>query len=264
MKNKLRLSLITMVFLLVTNSVYARGDVPVLFDGQFVAARALIVGERAYICLADAAYILAALKGWDLAHDEDRIIISNGDEFVVDITDQAIRLGGSSLDLPLLAIDGQTKIPLYYLAQFLDVVIGVYRDSILILSADNTLDGAEIRRRARSAAPPAPIPLAHLIERSAFTPLEPLAFTDQIQQAQDATLTLLGQPNTAYYARVRFRTGYSVAAGLGLQTADDQGRVSWTWRIGSRTTPGAYPIMIYHYESGIRLFEGWFEVQLMD
>ena len=42
---------------------------------------------------------------------------------------------------------------------------------------------------------------------------------------------------------VQYSSGPSQAQGLTLTTADTRG-VSWSWKVGTHTTPGPYPITI--------------------
>jgi hypothetical protein len=43
---------------------------------------------------------------------------------------------------------------------------------------------------------------------------------------------------------VEYKSGPSQAAGLGPKTANNSGSVSWTWKIGSRTTAGSWPVTV--------------------
>ncbi len=45
-------------------------------------------------------------------------------------------------------------------------------------------------------------------------------------------------------ASVIYKSGPSTAAGLGPKTAGGDGVVSWTWKVGTRTTTGTWPINI--------------------
>lgn len=58
------------------------------------------------------------------------------------------------------------------------------------------------------------------------------------------SLTIQGKPNTAYTLRVQYKSGWSQADGMGTQTSDARGRVTWTWKIGGRTSPGTWPVEI--------------------
>jgi hypothetical protein len=46
------------------------------------------------------------------------------------------------------------------------------------------------------------------------------------------------------YILVHYKSGPSRAKGLVPKVASGSGRVSWTWRVGSNTTPGRWPIVV--------------------
>src|SRR5713101_652275 len=58
----------------------------------------------------------------------------------------------------------------------------------------------------------------------------------------DATLTIRTTPGANCLIVVHYKSGSSKAKGLVQKVADGSGRVSWTWRVGSNTTPGRWPI----------------------
>jgi micrococcal nuclease len=60
----------------------------------------------------------------------------------------------------------------------------------------------------------------------------------------DATLTISTSPGANCSIMVRYKSGPSRAKGLIPKVADGSGRVSWTWRVGSNTTPGRWPIVV--------------------
>jgi hypothetical protein len=43
---------------------------------------------------------------------------------------------------------------------------------------------------------------------------------------------------------VEYASGPSTAAGLDPKNANSLGNVTWSWRVGSNTTPGTWPILI--------------------
>jgi hypothetical protein len=43
---------------------------------------------------------------------------------------------------------------------------------------------------------------------------------------------------------VVYNSGSSTAAGLGSKTASSTGRITWSWKVGTRTATGTYPIYI--------------------
>ena len=74
--------------------------------------------------------------------------------------------------------------------------------------------------------------------------IELVDLTSPIGHGSDATITVRGQPDTAYDITVYYKSGASTAKGLYEKTSDASGLVSWTWRVGSRTTPGTWAIVI--------------------
>lgn len=61
---------------------------------------------------------------------------------------------------------------------------------------------------------------------------------------QAATLIVRTSPNTACTIEVDYKSGPSRAQGLVPKTSDAGGNVSWTWIVGTRTTPGQWPITV--------------------
>lgn len=60
----------------------------------------------------------------------------------------------------------------------------------------------------------------------------------------DATLTISTAPGANCSLAVYYKSGASRAKGLVPKMASNSGRVSWTWRVGSNTTPGRWPIVV--------------------
>ena len=74
--------------------------------------------------------------------------------------------------------------------------------------------------------------------------IELTSLTSPISHGNNATISIKGKPNTEYNITVEYKSGPSTAAGLGEKTSDSSGHVSWTWKVGTRTTPGSWPITI--------------------
>jgi micrococcal nuclease len=64
------------------------------------------------------------------------------------------------------------------------------------------------------------------------------------RHGQATTLKAKTSPNTVCSIRVEYKSGPSHAQGLGAKTSDGVGNVSWTWIVGSNTTPGQWPIYV--------------------
>src|SRR5262245_10367207 len=134
--------------------------------------------------------------------------------------------------------------------------------SVLILSAAGT-------QPSESSRPAAKAPVAHLqsvapdIATSPFPTPSPLSTptpTPSQQAAPQAFVTFLNAPAAArgHYATVSVRTtpnttctivveyasGPSQAQGLGPKTSTSTGAVSWTWLVGSHTTPGSWSVSV--------------------
>jgi hypothetical protein len=65
--------------------------------------------------------------------------------------------------------------------------------------------------------------------------------TSPVGAGSDATLTVTVPIGTSCAIVVTYKSGPSSAAGLYAQRAR-AGRISWTWTVGTRTTPGRWPI----------------------
>jgi hypothetical protein len=71
-----------------------------------------------------------------------------------------------------------------------------------------------------------------------------IAVTSPAALFSDATLTISTTPGANCSIVVHYKSGPSRAKGLIPKVANSSGRVSWTWRVGSNTTPGRWPIVV--------------------
>ena len=74
--------------------------------------------------------------------------------------------------------------------------------------------------------------------------LQLISVTSPIAAGSTATITVSGAPNTSYFITVHYKSGDSTAEGLGEKISDGNGSVSWSWMVGSRTTPGTWSATI--------------------
>jgi hypothetical protein len=65
-----------------------------------------------------------------------------------------------------------------------------------------------------------------------------------VRRGSNATLQVKTAANTSCSINVEYAAGPSTAAGLVAENSDGVGNVSWTWKVGSNTTPGAWPITV--------------------
>lgn len=71
-----------------------------------------------------------------------------------------------------------------------------------------------------------------------------VSLTSPVGRNEMATIEIKGKPNTEYYIDVIYPSGSSTAAGLYSKTSDGNGYVSWTWKVGGRTSFGNHTINI--------------------
>src|SRR5439155_25739683 len=70
------------------------------------------------------------------------------------------------------------------------------------------------------------------------------SLTSPIAHGAYATLGAQTGPSAYCTIVVEYKSGPSTAAGLGPKTASASGAVSWTWKVGTRTTPGSWPVTV--------------------
>lgn len=123
------------------------------------------------------------------------------------------------------------------------------------LPAFSTEEPTEIL--ASSAIPPETIPSITASSSSSAEPdlpaetapvtedaLRLLFLTETVKRGEMATVTLRGIPGQTYVITVHYPSSVSTASGLEPKIADENGEVSWSWRIGSRTSEGSHRIVI--------------------
>lgn len=71
-----------------------------------------------------------------------------------------------------------------------------------------------------------------------------VALTETVAAGKTASVTVKGLPNTEYSIIVTYATSVSEARGLEEKCSDENGIVSWSWRVGNQTKPGKYTIEI--------------------
>ena len=85
-----------------------------------------------------------------------------------------------------------------------------------------------------------------------------VSLTTPIKAGKSATIEVIAEPNTKYSITVRYSSGPSSAKGLEPATSDENGKVSWTWRVSSNVKPGEYTIEI---KSGNAVYKTTFVVE---
>jgi len=84
------------------------------------------------------------------------------------------------------------------------------------------------------------------------------SLTSPIRRGDYATISINTAPNTPCTITVYYKSGPSTAQGLEPKNSDGNGNCSWTWKVGTRTTPGDWKILINI--QGIEQIEQYFTV----
>ncbi|PWM47667.1 MAG: hypothetical protein DBX47_00250 [Clostridiales bacterium] len=71
-----------------------------------------------------------------------------------------------------------------------------------------------------------------------------ISLTSPIACGKTASLKIKGIPGTTYTISVFYSSGASKANGLEAKTADSDGFVTWTWKIGAKTKAGNHRVVI--------------------
>lgn len=76
------------------------------------------------------------------------------------------------------------------------------------------------------------------------------SLTSPILRGNEATLNATVPAEAECSITVRYKSGPSRATGLEPKRADSDGKVSWTWTVGGRTTPGIWPVEVRCVKDG--------------
>ncbi|MGD0355553.1 MAG: hypothetical protein ABSB31_08945 [Dehalococcoidia bacterium] len=74
--------------------------------------------------------------------------------------------------------------------------------------------------------------------------LQIVSVTSPVLADSNATVVIQTVPSAECSITVNYKSGPSKANGLNSKTADSTGKVTWTWKVGSKTTPGTWQIQI--------------------
>ena len=145
-------------------------------------------------------------------------------------------------------------------AWWLDVTLHEGENELTFRIGDDDATAATVRvtyrpelTAARTPAATAPEPTTEPTPAPTPTPepteVPPLAvtkvkLTSPVRHGYVASVTVRTAAGARCEVEVDYNSGPSTAAGLYPKTADSGGRVSWSWKVGTRTYPGTYPIYV--------------------
>ena len=78
-----------------------------------------------------------------------------------------------------------------------------------------------------------------------------VSMTSPVSRGNDVTVSIKGIPNTTYDIDVIYSSGESKAIGLEDKTSDNEGNVSWTFKVSSNVKPGTYEVKITGGENSV-------------
>lgn len=93
-----------------------------------------------------------------------------------------------------------------------------------------------------------------------FPPVKFVSVRSPVPHGGMGLVTIQTTPQTFCTITVTYKSGPSRAAGLVPKTSDNQGRITWTWKVGTRTTPGTWPITVECGQGDITRLRTSFEV----
>ena len=92
--------------------------------------------------------------------------------------------------------------------------------------------------------------------------IEIVSVTSPVSPGAYATLKASAPPGAQCLIAVYYKSGRSTAQGLYAKQTDTNGDVSWTWKVGTRTTPGSWLIVVTAtYEGKTTSQETYFTVK---
>jgi len=77
-----------------------------------------------------------------------------------------------------------------------------------------------------------------------------VSLTSPISKGSQASITINTAPNVLCTITVYYKSGPSEAQGLEPKNSDGNGNCAWSWKVGSRTTPGNWKIVLTAEGSG--------------
>lgn len=76
------------------------------------------------------------------------------------------------------------------------------------------------------------------------TGIDFVSWPQTIGRNETGIVKIQGEPNTDYSITVRYKSGPASASGLETKTSDKDGYVSWSWKIGGKTSTGTFSITV--------------------
>ena len=228
MKKLHKILILLALILIFAPAAVVAADMQITIDGEYVDFAPVIVDSRSLVPVRYMTDMLGGDVDWD--SDLRRVTLTYSGTTIllyIDSTTAYVNDEATQLDVPAMIINERTHVPVRFVAESFGLDVDFDAGTIILTR----------------------------VEHSGYLRL--VSLTEEVRRGTDATLTMVGRPLTEYTATVIYRTGPSVAGGLGAAISDADGNISWTWRVGSNTTPGTYSITV---EGGGEIFSAYFTV----
>lgn len=226
MKKSFRIIPLLIVLLLITSTVFADPirimvanvylelDVdPVVEDGRtLVPLRAIFESMGATVEWEPTTKTITGIQG-------DKIIILQLDNKIATVNGEKVEL-----DVPAKAINGSTLVPVRFIGESLgaEVVWDKVNKTVLINSNNSNGNNNEKENKIEE------------IQNSGL----------KVKPGEYATVNIKVTPNKEHKINVYYSSGASKAKGLESKKSDSNGSISWTWKVGAKTKPGKYRVVI--------------------
>jgi competence protein ComEC len=128
-------------------------------------------------------------------------------------------------------------------------IYGTDVNGTIIVTSDGSGYSVETAKQGNPQAPPQALPTAQPTTTSELSIIV-VSLTSPIAPGQRATLIIQTTPGADCTIAVYYKSGRSQAQGLGPQTATADGGVTWSWKVGTSTTPGTWRIVVTATFSG--------------
>jgi hypothetical protein len=83
-----------------------------------------------------------------------------------------------------------------------------------------------------------------LVSAQQQLPVTLVSITSPVAHGHVASISVKTVPGAVCAITVIYKSGPSRAKGLTQKAADNTGAVAWSWIVGTRTTPGTWPVFV--------------------
>lgn len=120
-------------------------------------------------------------------------------------------------------------------------IVAIVMMTALLLFAAPPVASAEITARSLASTPDHAV---QLVAKPTVITIKIVSVTSPVKRGQNATLVAKATSGAYCTITVYYKSGPSKAKGLEPKNADKKGSVSWTWKVGTNTTPGKWKIVV--------------------